>query len=173
MPQDSQEAAKVFSAAPQPPAADESDRIQQKALAFLKEAHQLGQGYNQALVALGFAAFLTVWAKLAPSLPRATVLLSGALLGLALVVFVAFHLLQMLARSLPGLKLGRDLQAGAGDPATQLAAFAAYEQRQLWSLGLILRAWPFVFFVSAGAGLGSALLIVGYAFWGVVYSAQP
>ncbi|HWW26941.1 MAG TPA: hypothetical protein VNZ85_13700 [Caulobacter sp.] len=43
---------------------DAADKLVDKALAFSKEMFQLGQGYNQVLIAAGYAANLTLWSKM-------------------------------------------------------------------------------------------------------------
>jgi hypothetical protein len=148
-------------------------RILDKRLAHTKEVFALGQGYNQVLVGLGFAAFLTIWAKAAPSLPRADVLLTGAALSLSLSVFVAFHLTIMVLRTIVSLSLGKKLSPGNLDAEGVISAFHENEMAQFRATGWILRIWPVIFGVSTVSGLGGAIYLAARLFWSAVYSATP
>ncbi|CAN5391826.1 hypothetical protein BH10PSE4_BH10PSE4_23590 [soil metagenome] len=148
-------------------------RILDKRLAHVKEIFALGQGYNQVLIGLGFAAFLTIWAKAAPSLPRADVLLTGGLLAVSLCVFVAFHLTVMVIRSLVSMALGKKLIKGDLDAEGVIGAFAENDMAQIRATGWILRLWPVIFGVSTATGLGGAGYLAVRMFWSSVYSATP
>ena len=152
---------------------DAADKLLDKTLAFSKEMFQLGQGYNQVLIAAGYAAHLTLWAKMAPFLPRTTVLISGGLLGLALFVFVSYYLATICVRTFPAIKLGKKLQSCAGDTQAMLEAYVDYDVRHARASGFLMVIWLPIFVVSTVAGLSSAALLVGHAFWSVVYTAHP
>jgi hypothetical protein len=155
-----------------PPDLAAMEAILTKALAVQKEMYTLGQGYNQVILAAGYAAFLTLWAKMASAMPRHVVLLSGALFGCSLFIFVAYHIAQMLSRALPVLAMGKKLHA-ASSTLEKLLAFEEYEAAALKNMAWAIKLWPFALILGVGLAATSAMMIIGSAFWGVIYSAKP
>lgn len=157
---------------PVDPQMDASERLLEKTLAWAKEMHSLASGYDQVVIVAGYAAFLTVWAQTAPHLARSVVLLSGALIGISLVLFVSFHVLQMAVRSHSAIALGIQLRKVNPTPIDQLQVYITNQQKAAKSSSIILVVWPFVFYPAVITGIGAALLISGSAFWSVVSSAH-
>jgi uncharacterized membrane protein len=67
--------------------------------------------------------------------------------------------------------MGRKLQA-AGSTLEKLLAFEEYEAAALQKMAWAVKLWPFAFVLGVGLAAASALMIIGSAFWGVVYSAR-
>lgn len=154
------------------PSLDAADKLLDKLRDWMIEAINVATGYEQIIIAAGYAGFLTVWTQTAPHLPKLAVLWSGGLIATSLLVFVAFHIFSICVRSLGMLRMGKELMKHKS-PQDQLAAMVEQQKRNGREAGIVLVVWPFAFVTSVVTGLAAAALIVGACFAGVIASAAP
>ena len=132
-------------------------------LEWLRETMGISRAFDRLMVAAAFAAFLALWLPAAPHLSHRAALLGVGLMGVALIVFVAWqvvHVMVVQAGDRLRLKIIRQNLA----PDEFLPAFARAEESAQRAGARMMLAWPIVFAISTIPGLAAALLVSYDAF---------
>ena len=134
-------------------------------LDWLRQTMGVTRAFDRLMIAAAFGALLALWIPVAPHLPHRAMLLGVGLIGAALIIFILWQIIQILA-----------VQAGDGrrlkiirqnlDPEAFIPAFARAEEAAQRASAWTMAAWPFVFLLAALAGLAGALLVSYDAFAG-------
>lgn len=77
---------------------DEVDAILERRLRFAADAYGKATAYDTAITVAGYGAFFALWAGVAADVTPAARSTSAALMGVSLVLYIAWHLLTMMAR---------------------------------------------------------------------------
>ena len=108
---------------------------------------QAASGYNQIVVLAGYAGFFTIWSAAKDDVPHWLLLTSGLLMGLSLIIYVAWTIYGMTITTQNNVQLlnvigeGPDgyvarLQATAAEQTTKVAAYMRFWRPVLWCSGL-------------------------------------
>jgi cbb3-type cytochrome oxidase subunit 3 len=131
--------------------------VRDKLIQHVADTYSYASVYDNAIIVGGFAAFFALWGGTSGDIARFPRLVTVSLMGLALLLYITWHMLQMLARQ----KFEHE-RAGAfalmNDPQAFNERYIDIDQRQAIAFQRILRLWPFIFVPSvvfgfAGGGL--------------------
>ncbi len=129
-------------------------------LHLLTGAYARGRDYSNFIIAAGYAAFIALWAGTAKDIGVEARLLSGGLLGLSLIVFVAFEIVKMAANMREQQVLSDAVWHAASREDLADRVRNASELISMRDL-MIHDIWPLVFFGALIPGLlGAGLLAI-------------
>lgn len=149
-----------------PGGADETaaDARLEKLRAYYADVFERGQRYTGFLIAAGFAAFFTIWGGFRPIMPSWAILLTGAMIGTALILFIGYEIWKGRCMSIQAARLSAALLKAT--PATFdsiMAAENAISTRESLEAN---RLWPWVFYSTVVLGIGAAVLSALFGFLG-------
>ncbi len=127
-----------------------------------KEETEYGARYVNVLLVAGYAAFFALWGGMADKLPKFPVLLSGAMMSLSLISFVAWEVLGMIKGSISGVRF-LNITA-SGFPPDFERRWAAAARLGARDHARYMRFWPLSLGFSITTGFGGAALLCGAAF---------
>lgn len=151
-----------------------SQEVRERAQAYFEAAAayqsrmlEASSSYNQIVVLAGYAGFFTIWSATADDLPRWLVLLSGALMGISLIVYVGWTVIGMiLLRS----QMQRLLDALNDGPDGYLERVQAAEAKGAVASNKLMRWWKPVLWAAGVPAAVAAILLAVAAFATVVLS---
>lgn len=159
----------------EPPDGPRPDEVRERAQAFFEAAAayqsrmlEASSGYNQIVVLGGYAGFFTIWSATAAELPRWLVLVSGALMGLSLIVYVGWTVYGMVLRSNFMQRMMGEIKKG---PDGFLARVQAAEAEGAIAVAHYMRFWKPILWTACAPALIAALLVAAGAFCVVASSA--
>lgn len=121
--------------------------------AFVNETLEKHSNYTQIVTLLGYGGFFALWAATADKMPDQVFAWAGALIGLSVLVFVAWELYKAGVTGRALVRLGR------GDLSIE-------EYR---ALGMSMNRWWFpVFLLSTATGVVAGALILGWYIWAAI-----
>jgi hypothetical protein len=116
--------------------------------------------YDNAVILGGFAAFFALWAGTAGDIPRFARLITVALMGLSLMVYIGVTVGQMLLRQFHvEWKRGDVFEKYASDAVAFNKEWAKIDKSYNEKLGKLLRPFVMGFWVSLGSGFAAGLLL--------------
>jgi hypothetical protein len=130
---------------------------------------EASSGYNQVVVLAGYAGFFAIWSATADDLPRWVVLLSGALMGVSLAVYVAWVVYSMVMMRSHMQRLLNEIAKG---PDGYLERVQKVEVDIVAKTSTYLRLWKPVVWISGVPAALAALLLTSWAFAAVVHNAR-
>ena len=140
-------------------------------LHYLTGAYTKGREYTQMIVAAGYVAFGALWAGVAKDVPPAARLISGGLLGVSLLLFVAWEIYKMWANQREGWRIGNAI-TGAASREELAAKIREADAEITFQDAITDRIWPWFFYPSLVSALvgsviltGAALVTGGYMVW--------
>lgn len=127
---------------------------------------EASSGYNQVVVLAGYAGFFTIWSAVRTDIPHWLLLISGALMGFSLIVYVAW--------TVCGMILSRNAMQGmlneiAKGPEGYLARIQAAEAKNVGVMNRAMQFWRPVLWSSGLPALVAGVLLAGGAFDSVVW----
>lgn len=154
---------------------DDSDNIRERAQAFFEAAAayqgrmlEASSGYNQIVVLAGYAGFFAIWSATAIELPQWLVLLSGALMGFSLIVYVGWTVSGMILMRSSMQQMMDEIAKG---PEGFLARVQKAEAKIVIARNRFLRFWKPVMWAAGVPALVAATLLACASFGSVVASA--
>jgi hypothetical protein len=127
---------------------------------------EASSGYNQVVVLAGYAGFFTLWSAVRDDVHHSLLLISGGLMALSLIVYVAWTVASMvLSRN----SMQRLLNEIAKGPEGYLARVQAAEAKNVGDANAYMRFWKPVLWSSGVPALLAALLLTTGAFASVVW----
>jgi len=151
MPQVAKGAATAFSGQPiisQKDALERMERVYQLTFQMFEKA----TAYENVILVAGYAGFFALWSAVAGEMPRSTTLWSVGLMGVSLVVYVAFHIAQMVTRAVFQFRMMAVVARKLNDPDFH-DIWAEQMQKPQRANSIVLMAWPVVLFFSVPTGL--------------------
>jgi hypothetical protein len=155
------------------PAPIEPDEIRQRLQTYYEATAsyqsrllEASSSYNQVVVLAGYAGFFTIWSTVRTDVPHWLLLLSGGLMGLSLIVYVAWTVYGMvLSRN----SIQRVLDELAKGPDGYLARVQAAEAKNVSDTNAYMQRWKSVLWSSGVPAAVAGLLLVGAAFASVAW----
>lgn len=127
--------------------------------------------YTNLVIAAGFAAFFAVWSAFIPHLPRWATLLTGSLIGAALILFIAWTVYQAWEN---GLSAKRTAAALLGATQQNFSArWDAVTKAERLAILRIYTLWPWIFLPTVALGLSAAVLLAGFGLFGAAGLLTP
>lgn len=157
-----------------PPSEISADEVRERAQAFFEAAAayqsrmlEASSGYNQIVVLGGYAGFFAIWSGTAAALPRWLVLVSGALMGFSLIVYVGWTIYGMIVRASHMQRMMDEIKKG---PEGFLPRVQAAEAKGAIAVNHYMRFWKPVLWAACAPALVAACLLAGGAFLSVLNS---
>lgn len=157
------------------------DRAVQDEAQFIGVLYDKSSSYNNVVLTLGYAGFFAIWSKVSTSLSFTANAWVGALLGISLITFIAWTLVNMLV-NVRSLKLrNSELQKEFDSRAEQLDALARAHHLVQMRILSVLKYWPVTFGVTVISGFAAgvfllAILIsemVGFQWSSIIHYVPP
>jgi hypothetical protein len=149
-----------------PPPTLEQQEMKGRMLEWLRQSMGATRAFERLMAGGALAALLALWIPAAPVLPHRALLLAVGLIGVALIVFVAWQLAHVLAVQAGDRRRLQVIRQNL-EPAEFIAAFAAAEEAAQRASAARMAAWPLAFVLAALAGLAGALVVSYDAFAGL------
>lgn len=131
------------------------------AAAYQVRMLEASSGYNQIVVLGGYAGFFAIWSATAADLPRWLVLLSGALMGLSLIIYVGWTVYGMIVRANFMQHMMDEIKKG---PDGFLPRVQAAEAKGAIAGAHYMRFWKPILWAACAPALIAALLVAAGAF---------
>jgi hypothetical protein len=133
------------------PAEDQQKDIRDKLIKFHNDTYGAASAYDNGVILAGYVAFFALWAGVNADLSPLCRLVTVGLMGASLLLYMTWHILQMLTRQRYEFKC-----AAVAEHADQPARFneewvKAAQDHQIASIR-ILRFWPWIFVPSVILG---------------------
>lgn len=138
---------------------DDVARARQEMITRVKDFIDQNTRYNTLLMGAGYAAFLTLWSGFRPHLPPWAVLLSGSLVGVSLVFFVAWELIKSIITQAAILKVGKIITTHSEHPDLIEMWRSAFRKSDLTMMSAN-RFWPWFYWPSVLGGIAGALILI-------------
>lgn len=121
--------------------------------------YQKGREYTNFIIVAGYAAFFALWTDVAKDIDRESRLLSGGLLGLSLVLFIAWEIVKMATNAREGRLLSEAIWGASS--RDDLANRSRNAERQINAADMFVHdLWPAIFIPTVLSGLVGALVLV-------------
>lgn len=119
-----------------------------------------GRDYTNFIIAAGYAAFFALWAGMAKDVAASERLMSGGLIGVSLISFIAWELVKAVSVMGEGTILSSAIWSATS--RSDLASKVENAEREIISRDLMLHAfWPISFGISVLTGLlGASVLTI-------------
>ena len=116
--------------------------------------------YENVMLAAAYAGFFALWSSVAKDVSEAVRYWSVGLIGVSLIAYVVFHILQMSARAIFQYRMMSVMALKLNDPEfTRIWAEEARKPQRFNAFVLLL--WPFILALSASTGLvGGAIVAI-------------
>ena len=136
-----------------------NDKMVQQ-LHYMVGVYSKGRDYTNFIIAAGYAAYIALWTGVAKDLDAAARLLSGGLLAVSLLSFLAWEITKMVGLMNDGHRIAVALQTGTTRKDLADAVQAALDEEEVQSV-LFDNLWPLSFYTSLFTGLvGAAILAI-------------
>lgn len=133
----------------------------EKRVKFAGEVYGVASGYDNAIVVAGYAAFFALWSGVSKDVGTVTRSLAAAMMGLSLILYIAWHLHVMLSRNRYDTKVGELLRSDASARSILHQWDKIDAQRQAASLRT-RSLWPWIFQPAVVLGaIGALVLVLG------------
>jgi hypothetical protein len=136
----------------------EAEKVRDRLIALSSEAYGHAAAYDNAVVVAGYAAFFALWSGVANDITPTARLITVALMGASLVLYITWHMIQMLTRQYWDRALGATF-AHVGNPMTFDQLYLEVDQKRGIALQRTLRFWPYIFVPSLAFGMGGAVTL--------------
>jgi hypothetical protein len=133
----------------------EAEKVRERLIALSSETYGHAAAYDNAVIIAGYAAFFALWSGVANDITPMARLVTVALMGVSLVLYISWHMIQMLTRQYADRERAAAF-AHVGNPETFDQLWKEAEQRRGIALQRTLRFWPFIFVPSLAFGLAGA-----------------
>jgi hypothetical protein len=127
---------------------------------------EASSGYNQVVVLAGYAGFFTIWSAVRDDVPHWLLLISGALMGVSLIIYVAWTVWGMVLKQ---THIQRMIEEIAKGPEGYLARVQAAEAKNVAEVAGYSKIWKPVVWSSGLTALAAAILVASGAFAAVVW----
>lgn len=158
--------------APQPSVNDDRERLQafyESAAAYQSRLFEASSGYNQVVVLAAYAGFFTIWSTVRQDVPHWLLLISGALMAISLILYVAWTIASMVVMQGNMVRLLGEYSKGVDG---YLARVQAVEAQNLAAGKRLMRYWKPTLWSSGLTGMVAGLLIAAGAFQAAVAPRQ-
>lgn len=139
-------------------------------IALNADVYDKAASYDGFILIGGFAAFFTLWSGVAQHLERQTVLVSGGLMMIAILLYVAWHIYRMLMQR---------AQMRYAQIVSEMLEPEEFERR--WAVArnaakrefIIMQGhWPYIYWPCVAAGV-SAALVLGFGTFSELMAPPP
>ncbi|MFC5344618.1 hypothetical protein ACETK8_08545 [Brevundimonas staleyi] len=114
--------------------------------------------YENVMLAAAYAGFFALWSSVAKDVSESVRYWSVGLIGVSLIAYVVFHILQMSARAIFQYRLMSVMAQRLNDPDfTRIWAEEAKKPQRFNALVLLI--WPFILALSASTGLVGGVIV--------------
>ena len=139
-------------------------KVLDKQLAFVSAAWGQASAYDTAITVAGYGAFFALWSGTSADVTQAARVLSAALMGISLALYIAWNLVVMLGRHKFDLEYVAILSGPNRDPQHIIAEWEKVDAKLVrQQMSLVYRLWPIIFRGSVLFGFaGAATLIYNY-----------
>ena len=138
--------------------AEAEEKVRDRLITLSSETYGHAAAYDNAVIIAGYAAFFALWSGVASDITPTARLVTVALMGVSLVLYITWHMIQMLTRQYWDRKLAATF-AHVGNPMTFDQLYLAADQKRGIALQRTLRFWPYIFVPSLAFGLGGAVTL--------------
>ncbi len=127
--------------------------------------------YNNAMITLGYAGFFAIWNFVNDSIPELDRLCAGVLLGISLLIFIAWVLFSGVSITLYTRRMSVEIIKSYETIEEKLSGLMEAEARERARAGKTYVIWPYVFIASSFTGVAAGILLlnamlVGVTEWG-------
>lgn len=140
--------------------------VRDKLIKLQSEAYSSAMAYDNAVILAGYVAFFALWAGVNQDISSLARLLTVALMAGSLMLYIAWHILQMLTRQRFEWKLAAVFNF-ADDAPRFNREWIETTQRMNIAVARLMRFWPWIFvpavvlgFLAAGVLSYSALAVI-------------
>lgn len=114
--------------------------------------------YDGFILIGGFAAFFTLWSGVAQHLERQTVLLSGFLMMISVLLYVAWHIYRMLTQQHAQIRYAK-IVSEALEPEEFELRWAEARNAAKREFTIMQGHWPYIYWPCVAAGVSAALVL--------------
>ena len=148
---------------------DQREReIQETLISFQSKTFDKIQTYNNFIITLGYAGFFAIWSFVDSSLAEFDRILIACLLGFSLLVFIFSTLSQGFKLASLSRKASSVLMVDYEDRQELIDAWKKYEATTQKQALKSQKAYPFIFFGSAGTGFTAGVMLIAILFFKVI-----
>lgn len=136
----------------------EDRRLRERFVALSSEAYGQAAAYDNAIIVAGYAAFFALWSGSAGDITRLARVTTLALMGISLLLYITWHMIQMLTRQ----SFDRERAAAfafQNDFQKFDELWKDVERRRGIGLQRVLRFWPYIFIPSLVSGFAGAAVL--------------
>lgn len=131
--------------------ADHQKEIRDKLIKLHSDTYGAASAYDNGVILVGYVAFFTLWAGVNGDLSPLSRLTTVALMGASLMLYMTWHILQMLTRQRYEFKCAAAARLTDQPALFNEAWVKAAQEHQLAAIRL-LRFWPWIFVPSVALG---------------------
>jgi hypothetical protein len=124
------------------------------------------QAYDTVVTGLGYAAFFGLWLRVATDISMGARAASVSLMGISLILYMTWHVLQMLDRSRFDIQVAETFSL-ADDPDAFFERIAKIERDRALSAGRLMTLWRPLFSGAVLTGAAAAAVLI----WKAVMAA--
>jgi hypothetical protein len=146
---------------PEPSKGEEEEHqrfVREKLIQLLTETYSHASAYDNVIIVAGFAGFFALWGGTAEDIQRFPRLVTVVLMAAALLLYVTWHMLQMLTRQRFEHKRSEAFSL-VEDAAAFNARVVDIDREQGVAFQKIYRLWPFIFVPSLFFGFSAGGLL--------------
>lgn len=136
----------------------EAEKVRDRLIALSSETYGHAAAYDNAVVVAGYAAFFALWSGVSNDITPMARLMTVVLMGTSLVLYVSWHMIQMLTRQYWDRALAATF-AHVRNPMTFDELYLKVDQERGIALQRTLRFWPYIFVPSLAFGLAGAVTL--------------
>lgn len=118
--------------------------VRDKLIELHTEAFSSAAAYDNAVILAGYVAFFALWAGSAQDVSQLARLVTVSLMGMSLMFYIAWHIMQMLTRQRYEWKLAEAFNF-ADDPQRFNRMWTETSQKQQIATARLMRFWPWIF----------------------------
>jgi hypothetical protein len=132
--------------------------VRDKLIDLHSKTYSTAAAYDNAVMLGGYVAFFALWGSVQESLTPVCRLATAALMGISLVCYIGWQVIQMLTRQWFEWKCA-DVFKSAGDPATFNTEWSKASQNHEIATARLMRFWPFLFVPALVFGFAGAIIL--------------
>lgn len=135
-----------------------AELVRDRAIKYAADVYGHASAYDNAIVIAGYAAFFALWAGVAEDVSRNCRLVTATLMGVSLLLYITWHVMQMLTRQ--RFEFARAETFAFADDAVRFnAEWEKIEQRQAIAQQQVMRFWLPIFVPTLALGIIGGLTL--------------
>lgn len=149
---------KALRAASEKAEEDHQQVIRDRLIQYHGDVYGFASAYDNGIIIAGYAAFFTLWVGVNAELSPLCRLVTVALMSASLLLYMAWHILQMMVRQTYEFRKANLFQF-AQDAERFNTAWVEVEKKATIAQGRILLLWPWVFVPCVALGLAGGITL--------------